>query len=161
MIWSKFYRTEIYDPLITSYRFNEYFVNIGNNLANKIKMQPNSYEKYLGGTFQESMFLSPVKEEIKLIISTFGDTASGWYGIALRSIKFVKAIIQKHLMQICNLSFYKGIFPEQIKIVRVVPIYKHGDPSQFNNYRPVSVLNVFSKVYERLFIIVFWNISTN
>ena len=83
-------------------------------MANKIKMQPNSYEKYLGGTFQESMFLSPVKkEEINLIISTCGDTASGWDDIAPRSIKFVKAIIQKPLMQICKLSFYKGIFPEQ------------------------------------------------
>ena len=144
--------TEIDDPLIISNIFNEYFVNIGNNLANKIKMQPNSHEKYLGGTFQESMFISPVtKEEINSIISTFGDTASGWDDIAPRSIKFVKEIIQKPLMHICNLSFYTGIVPEQIKIARVVPIYKHGDPSQFNNYRPVSVLNVFSKVYERLF----------
>ena len=88
-------------------------MNIGNNLANKIKMQPNNYEKYLGGTFQESMFISPVtKEEINSIISTFGDTASGWDDIAPRSIKFVKEIIQKPLMHICNISFYTGIVPE-------------------------------------------------
>ena len=54
-------------------------------------------------------------------------------------------------MHICNLSFHTGIVPEQMKIARVVPIYKHGEPSQFNNYRPVSVLNVFSKVCEILF----------
>ena len=91
-------------------------------------MQPNSYEKYLGGTFQESTFLSPVKKEINSIISTFGDTASGRddNDIAPRSIKFVK---EKPLMHICNISFYKGIVPEEIKITRVVPIYKHGDPS--------------------------------
>ena len=142
--------TEIYDPLMTSNRFSEYFVNIRNNLANKIKMQPDSYKKYLGGTFQESMFISPVTKEMNSIISTFGDTASasGWDDIVPRSIKFVKEIIQKPLMHICNLSFYMGIVPEQINIARVVPIYKHGDPSQFTNYRPVSVLNVFSKVYE-------------
>ena len=59
-------------------------------MANKIKMQPNNSEKYLGGTFQESMFLSPVtKEEIDSIIITFGETASGWDEIAQRSIKFV------------------------------------------------------------------------
>ena len=109
--------TEIGDPLIISNRFNEYFVNIGNNFANKIKMQPNSYEKYLGGTFQESMFLSPVsKGDMNSIISTFGDTASWWDDIAPRSIKFVKEIIQKPLMHICNLSFYTGIVPEQIKM---------------------------------------------
>ena len=66
--------TEIDDPLIISNRLNEYFVNIGNNLANEIKVQHNTYVKYLGDTFQESMFLSPVtKEEINSIISTFGD----------------------------------------------------------------------------------------
>ena len=86
--WFEVNSTEIDDPLIISNRFNEYFVNIGNNLANKIKMQPNSYEKYLGGTFQESMFLSPVtKEEINSIISTFSDTASGWDDIVPRLIK--------------------------------------------------------------------------
>ena len=70
------------------------FLNIGNNFANEIKIQPNSY-KYLGGTFQESTFLSPVtKEEINSIISTSGDTASGWDDISPRSKIFVKDIIQ-------------------------------------------------------------------
>ena len=49
--------TEIDDPVITSNRFNEYFANIGNNLSDEIKMQPISYEKYLGGAYQKSMFL--------------------------------------------------------------------------------------------------------
>ena len=67
-------------------------------------------KKYLGGTFKESMFLSPVtKEKTDSIVSTFGDTASGWDDVAPRSIKFVKEIIQKPLMHICNLSFYTGI----------------------------------------------------
>ena len=100
----KVYSTEIDDHLIISIRFNEYFLNIGNNLANKIKMQPNNYEKYLGGTFQESIFLSPVtKEEINSIIGTFGDTASAWDDITPRSTKFVKEIIQKPLMHIAHM----------------------------------------------------------
>ena len=57
-------------------------------------------------------------------------------------MKFIKQIIQKPLIHICILSFHMGIVPEQIKIVKVVPIYKHEDPSQFNNYRPVLVWNV-------------------
>ena len=48
-------------------------------------------------------------------------------------------------MHASNSSFYKGIVSEQIQITTIVPIYKHGDPSQFNNYKPVSVLNEFSK----------------
>ena len=52
-------------------------------------------------------------------------------------------------MHICNLSFSKGIFPLQIKIAKVIPISKSGDKSQFNNYRPISVLSQFSKMFKK------------
>ena len=54
------------------------------------------------------------------------------------------------LTHICNLSFQKGVFPTELKIANVVPIYKSGDEMIFTNYRPVSVLPVFSKLLERL-----------
>ena len=54
------------------------------------------------------------------------------------------------LAYICNLSFQMGIFPSEMKLANVVPIYKSGDEMLFSNYRPVSVLPVFSKVLERL-----------
>ena len=41
----KVYSTEIDDPVMISNRFNDYFVNFGNNLANEIKTEPNDYEK--------------------------------------------------------------------------------------------------------------------
>ena len=46
-------------------------------------------------------------------------------------------------MHICNLSLSKGIFPLQMKIAKVIPMFKSGDKSQFNNYRPISVLSHF------------------
>ena len=55
-------------------------------------------------------------------------------------------------MHICNLSFSKGIFPLQIKIAKVIPMFKSGDNSQFNNYRPISVLSQFSKILKIYFI---------
>ena len=54
-------------------------------------------------------------------------------------------------MHICNLSFSKGLFPLQMKIAKVIPMFKSGDKSQFNNYRPISVLSQFSKILENLF----------
>ena len=54
------------------------------------------------------------------------------------------------LIHICNISFQKGVFPTELKIDNVVPIYKSGDEMIFTNYRPVSVLPVFSKLLERL-----------
>ena len=44
-------------------------------------------------------------------------------------------------MHICNLSLSKGIFPQQMKIAKVIPISKSGDKSQSNNYHPISVLS--------------------
>ena len=49
-----------------------------------------------------------------------------------------------------NLSITKGIFPSELKIARVIPLFKSGDPTSFSNYRPVSVLPIFSKILERL-----------
>ena len=43
-----------------------------------------------------------------------------------------------------------GIFPDQLKLAKVVPVYKSGDSDSCNNYRPISVLQVFSKVFERI-----------
>ena len=45
-----------------------------------------------------------------------------------------------------NLSFQQGVFPEELKLAIVTPIYKAKGPMFFNNYRPISLLAVFSKI---------------
>ena len=54
------------------------------------------------------------------------------------------------LVYLCNLSFASGVVPSELKLAKVVPIYKSGKSDTFTNYRPISVLCVFSKIYERL-----------
>ena len=54
------------------------------------------------------------------------------------------------LTHMCYLSFNQGIFPAQLKIANVVPIYKTGNEYVFSNYRSVSVLPIFSKLLEKL-----------
>ena len=49
-----------------------------------------------------------------------------------------------------NLSFEQGIFPSSLKVSKVVPIHKKGDKSILSNYRPISILSVFSKLFEKL-----------
>ena len=53
-------------------------------------------------------------------------------------------------MHVVNLSLNSGIVPDQIKIARVLPLFKSGDDSVFSNYRPISVLPIFSKVFEKV-----------
>ena len=54
------------------------------------------------------------------------------------------------LTHVMNLSVTTGVFPNGLKVARVIPIFKSGDASSFPNYRPVSVLPLFSKKLERL-----------
>lgn len=68
----------------------------------------------------------------------------------MKLIKDVATIILPVLVHIYNSSFTSGIFLDDLKIARVTPIYKAGDKREFKNHRPVSVLNSFSKILEKL-----------
>ena len=65
-------------------------------------------------------------------------------------VKMTFSYFLKPLHHICNLSILHGIFPNQLKIAKVIPLFKGGDCMYIVNYRPVSVLPVFSKVLEKL-----------
>ena len=49
-----------------------------------------------------------------------------------------------------NKSFHEGVFPEQMKLAKVIPVYKSGTKSDLSNYRPIALLSIFSKIYEKL-----------
>ena len=98
-----------------------------------------------------TLYFDPVTEnEICKIIGSFKDSAAGWDDLKSSMIKHIKESIIVPLVHICNRSFATGIFPSELKIANVVPIYESGDEMAFSNYRPVSVLPVFSKLLERL-----------
>ena len=58
--------------------------------------------------------------------------------------------IVQPLLYICNLSFNTGIFPDQLKITKVIPIFKKGTKTDVGNYRPISLTNPISKIIEKL-----------
>ena len=66
-------------------------------------------------------------------------------------IKHIIVSLADPLTHICNLSFETGVFPEKMKVAKVVPLFKSGEKNVFTNYRPVSLLPQFSKILEKLF----------
>ena len=66
------------------------------------------------------------------------------------SVKESINYISEPLTYVLNISINSGLLPAQLKLVRVVPLYKSGDKSLLSNYRPLSVLPVFSKFLEKV-----------
>ena len=64
-------------------------------------------------------------------------------------IKVYDEILYPLLITFCR-SFSDGIFPEQLKVEKVFPMFKVGNIEEVGNYRPISVLPIFSKVLERI-----------
>lgn len=66
------------------------------------------------------------------------------------SVKESINYISEPLTYIINLSINSGVVPDQMKLARMVPLFKSGDKRLFFNYRPVSVLPIFSKFLEKI-----------
>ena len=63
----------------------------------------------------------------------------------------VSLYIAKLLAHVCSKLFECGVFPDNMKVAKVVPLFKADDRSLFSNYRPISLLSQFSKILEKLF----------
>ena len=59
------------------------------------------------------------------------------------------------------INHVSGIFPDDWKCARVTPLFKQGEPSDLNNYRPISVISVIAKVFERIIYDQLYNFLTN
>jgi hypothetical protein len=144
--------TIITDPTVISNEFNDFFVNVGPKLASQIHNSGKNYYDYLRAPCQKSIFMKPITEsEILKIINKFDKNKSaGHDDIGNLIVKRVANEIVQPLTAIFNLSLSTGHVPQQLKIAKVVPIYKKDAAEIMSNYRPISLLPCFSKVLERL-----------
>ncbi len=136
--------------------FNEYFVNIGSNLAKVI------VEQRTGDRIDEtnissndySMFIRGVdeKEILDIVNNCKNKYSTDCNDIDMSLIKSIIEHVVKPFTHICNQSFLTGIFPSNMKTAKVIPIFKNGDRHCFSNYRPISLLSQFSKILEKIFV---------
>jgi hypothetical protein len=140
------------DDLAISSAFNEYFTNVGPNLASKISNTPGDVLNYIKGDFVNSMFIADTDTtEIMDITSQLSQSDSkGNDGISARVAKAVMPEIARPLAMVFEKSLESGVFPDKLKIARIIPIHKSDDKQVVNNYRPISILPFFSKILEKI-----------
>ena len=130
--------------------FNEFFINVGPTLSKNIPLQDSGASDFIE-RLEHTLYLFPTDiQEMETIIKNLNNSSAGWDDISPSVLKYIAPYITKALVNLINLSFQEGLFPDELKIARVIPLYKNDDPMIFSNYRPVSILTAISKIYEKI-----------
>ena len=143
----------INDPQKISESFNSFFSEIGANLAKKFSNNKNEdYKNYLSNPADQSILLYRINSnEIKDAISNLKNSNSSSHDdITSKFVKISLPILIPALEKVFNLSVSTGIYPSNLKIAKVIPIYKKGDSKSVNNYRPISILSTLNKIFEKI-----------
>ena len=136
--------------------FNSHFTSIADQLRSllpQMNFDISKLSNYVNSRKDASSTFSipPITESkiIDCLKNICSIKASGIDNISARMLKLVGPIIAPSIAKLINCSFDTSVFPQRWKTAKVTPLFKGGDAESVNNYRPISVLPVLSKVIER------------
>jgi len=139
--------------------FNHYYVSVTDNINNNKSTTDNSNKinllNYLYSAFKQSFTNITVKNttmyEIEKIIKELKIKKScGYDDIMARILKISSPFTVSPLTCICSRMLTIGTFPDRLRFSEIKPIYKKGDKTLLTNYRPISLLPVFSNIFEKV-----------
>ena len=144
----------INDPLRIPNIMNKYCSSVGYNLATKLPQSGHPYKDYPCNSKSPdtSFFLKPVtSHEVKLeILSIRNNKSSGLYSCPTQLLKRSCDIISPVLANFLNKSVSLGVYPSKLKMSKVIPVYKADDETDACNYRPISLLSNFNRIFEKI-----------
>lgn len=148
-------QNEINNTMEIANNMNQYFTHVGINIIREIDHE--IHRRGINHIFDEVrcenvMFVNPTEvAEMREIISDLKQhSAPGHDEITVRDLNILKEDLVEILVSLVNDVITTGIFPEALKIIRITPIFKSGKREALNNYRPISVVSVFSKIIEKI-----------
>ena len=134
--------------------FGKFYSTLGNNLALQISCGPQSAEHYIDKiprNLNSLVMRSITMQEIKNTINSLPNkTSSGHDGISNILLKSIGSNLVFPLHVIFNMSIAEGIFPKQMKMAEIIPLYKGKDIDLVINYRSFSLLITISKLLEKM-----------
>ena len=137
------------DNNIIANAFNDYFVNVGKSLSANIvsTVDPLSYVDMCIECITDPLI---TVNDVMTVISQLNNSAAGHDGLPASIMKKLSNDYVIPLTHCINMSIVQGDFPDTLKIAKVIPIYKGDDEQMVQNYRPISILPFFSKIYEKI-----------
>ena len=134
-------------------KFNDFFANIGPKLASQIKPSSNkTYDTFLKRRVLTYFAFILVSENdvLKHLSSLRTKNSAGIDGISVKLLKRLSSALINPLTLIINQSLVTGIFPNKLKIAKVLLLFKKDDCAVMDNYRPISLLTAISKLFEKV-----------
>ena len=129
--------------------FNDHLVNVGSTLSNNIHCNVNPLS-YVEANPNSMVRPYLTVEDIINVISPLNTSSAGYDEMPALILKKCIDEYITPIMYLVNLSIRQGTFPSELKLAKVIPIFKSGNEQLINNYRPISVLPFFSKIYEKV-----------
>ena len=155
----------ISNPSELSNAFNNHFATIGPRLANEIPSIANNNSSYINNMNVNNNKFSFSSINCSIVFlhvdKLCRSKATGLDNISAKIIRECADLISDSLCDLFNKSLVSGIFPDDWKCASVTPSFKQGEPSDLNNYQPISVISVIAKVFERIIYDQLYNFLTN
>ena len=144
-------------------KLHKYFCNIGHDMAKSIdksSMKANLQSFYGKRVSHFIYFELTNDEEIENIIKDPNpNKAPGYDDIPTKLVEAAPHSLSPFLSSIFNSCLESGHYPDGLEIARVTPLHKGGSKSEMKNYRPISILSVFNKIFETIIkrrLLNFW-----
>lgn len=142
---------EIEDSSIICEKFSEYFYNIPQQLSQNIPSSSfNPLSVVPTCNHAPLVFDACTPNECVLIIRNLKNTKQGLNSVPIKYLKDNSDILSVVFSNCINSCISEGYFPDTLKVAKIIPILKKGDPRIMSNYRPISILNFFSKIFEKV-----------
>jgi hypothetical protein len=130
--------------------FNKYFTSIADKLESSMPLASEDPLKHVESQCNSFVCLPTTASEVLSVINSFKNKGSDLKSVPTLAFKVVAEIVSPVVADLINLSFNRGTFPNNLKVARVIPVFKAGSRDSANNYRPISTLHVLNKIFEKV-----------